>query len=306
MSPSRRHQLLAWSVPRLRRSRDLETPELERERLQRWHAGLDRTLPTRAVPGFGQRFRVAEETVDAPGRSFSSYVVTPRGLTPTRTLYYVHGGGFVAPLDPHHVRFACRLALRLRARVVLPDYPLAPDHTWQDSHDALADEVQRYAARGPVVLAGDSAGGNIALSLAATLRDRRGSTPYRMVLLSPWVDLSESTPETAGLDASDPWLFLSKLRVYAAWWAGSEDPEDLARPELSPALGDLDDLPPTLMMCGTRDLLQPGCRLLADRARSSSWPLTYIEEPGLIHVFHLLPFAPEARRARRRIMAFLR
>jgi monoterpene epsilon-lactone hydrolase len=102
---------------------------------------------------------------------------------------------------------------------------------------------------------------------------------------------------------SDPWLFIGKLRAYASWWAGS-DP-DLSRPEVSPALGTLDGLPPTLMFCGSRDTLGPGCRLLAARAAETDWELTYVEEPDLLHVYPILPFVPEARVAWRRTLEFL-
>ena len=59
--PSRRHDLLAWAVPRVRGSRDLDDADLERARLERWHAGLDRSLPTRLVPRFARHFAVVEE-----------------------------------------------------------------------------------------------------------------------------------------------------------------------------------------------------------------------------------------------------
>ena len=74
---------------------------------------------------------------------------------------------------------------------------------------------------------------------------------------------------------------------------------------MSPALADLSDLPRTLMFCGTRDSLAPGCRLLAERAAEAGWDLTYVEEPGLIHVYPMLPFLPEARRAFRQTRQFL-
>ena len=108
---------------------------------------------------------------------------------------------------------------------------------------------------------------------------------------------------TDALDAIDPWLFIGKVRAYAGWWAGR--PEDLGRPEVSPALGDLAGLPPALMFCGTRDLLVPGCRLLARRATEAGWDLTYVEEPDLIHVYPILPGIPEAGRAWRRTLEFL-
>lgn len=304
MPPSRRHDLLAWAVPRLRRSRDIDSAAAERARLERWHAGLDRSLPTQLVPAFERRIEVTTETLHGPDGGFTSYVVTPRGSTPSTTVLYVHGGGFVSPIDPFHVRYAARIARSLGARVVLPDYPLAPEHTWRDSHDALADDAGRWAAHGRLVLAGDSAGGGLALGLAQTLRDRGGPQPDRLVLHAPWVDLTTSTPETFAMDAVDPWLFISKLEAYSLWWAGSVP--DLGRHEVSPGLADLDGLPPALMFCGTRDLLMPGCRMLADRAAASDWRLTYLEAPDLIHVFGLLPGIPEARRAWTMTEDFLR
>ncbi|MEJ7834338.1 MAG: alpha/beta hydrolase, partial [Nocardioides sp.] len=302
--PSRRHELLAWAMPRLRRSRELDTADRERARLERWHDGLDRTLPTRLVPGFARRFSLVTETLSGPTGEFASHTITPRGADPRLTLYYVHGGGFVSPADGFHVVYAARLAKALGARVVLPDYPLAPEHSWRDSHDPMADAVARWAGTGRVVLAGDSAGGGIALALALTLRDRGGPQPSQLLLHAPWVDLTTSTPETLALDAYDPWLFIGKLRAYAGWWAGS--PADLGRPEVSPALASLDGLPPALTFSGTRDLLLPGCRLLASRAAEAGWDLTYVEVPDLLHVYPLLPLIPEARTAWHETLAFLR
>jgi acetyl esterase/lipase len=170
----------------------------------------------------------------------------------------------------------------------------------------MTDLAERWCKEPPgdTVLFGDSAGGGFALALAIALRDRGGAQARRLLLHSPWVDLTTSTPETVQVAEVDPWLFLGKLHAYAEWWAGS--PEDLGRPEVSPALADLTGLPPTLMFCGTRDLLVPGCRLLARRAAEASWPLTYVEVPDLIHVYPLLPFLPEARKAWRQTLGFLR
>ena len=300
--PSRRHELLARVVPKVRRSRELETPEIERARLERWHATLARGFPTSAVPMFGRRYAVVREELPA---GFPSYALTRRGSSPQRTVVYVHGGGFVAPIDPFQVRYAARLASGLGARVVVPDYPLAPEHTWRDSHEPLVELVQRHLQQDEdVVLVGDSAGGGLALSVALTLRDRGGPQPSRLVLVSPWVDLTLSTPETHDVTVTDPWLFVGKMQAYAEWWAGS--PDDLGRPEVSPALADLSGLPPALVFFGTRDTLWPGGKLLVRRAAEAGWPVTYEEGPGLIHVYPILPFLPEAGRAWRQTKEFLR
>ena len=302
--PSRRHDFLARAVPKLRKSRELDDPALERARVERWHATMpsagERALPTSLVPLFGRRFSVVTEQLDG----YAVHTITPRHTAVTATLLYVHGGGFMAPIDPFHLRFVCRLAHRLGFRVVMPDYPLAPEHSWRDSFDSMLSLATRLAGdEDPLLIGGDSAGGGYALALAIAMRDAGGPSADRMFLLSPWVDLSTSTPETPEFAARDPWLFLGKIKLYAEWWAGSED--DLTRPEVSPALADLHDLPRTLMLCGTRDALVPGCRLLARRAAETDWDLTYVEEPDLIHVYPLLPGVPEARRAGKQITSFL-
>jgi epsilon-lactone hydrolase len=303
--PSRRHEFLAWAIPRMRRSGELVSADAERARLEAWHRTLEPGLPTQVVRGFEKRFSVVTETVQGGRGAFPAYVVTPRHCVPRTTVVYVHGGGYVAGIDPFHVRYLARLAEALQARIVVPDYPVAPEHTWRDSHHALADLTARWAGDSErVVLAGDSAGGGYALALALTLRDRGGPQADRLLLIAPWVDLTTSTPETHEFSARDPWLFLSKLQSYGEWWAGSAD--DLGRPEVSPALGDLAGLPPALVFCGTRDTLAPGCRLLERRGIEAGWDLTYIEVDDLVHVYPLLPWIPEAKDAWARTMEFLR
>ena len=144
---------------------------------------------------------------------------------------------------------------------------------------------------------------SLALAVARSQHERGLAEASALLLLAPWADLTTSTPSTRWFAARDPWLHLGKLQAYAAWWAGGE--ESLGRPEVSPALADLGGLPPGLMFAGTRDVLLPGCRLLAARAEEAGWPLQYVEEPGLIHVYPLLPLIPEAERAWRTTTAFL-
>ncbi|WP_299056570.1 alpha/beta hydrolase [uncultured Nocardioides sp.] len=307
-TPSLRHQLLAEVVPRLRKAAEVTDEPTERARVLARKATKRPGLPTVAVPGFARRFSVVEEEVEGATTTFPAYSFSPRGLEPVRTILYLHGGGYVHGIDPFQVRYAARLAAELGARVVMPAYPTTPEHTWRESHEALVALAQRLlTGRVPVALVGDSAGGGLALALAQSLRDRTpesgSASPDRLVLFSPWVDLTLSAPDTEAVAATDPWLFPGKARVWARWWAGSD--AELFRSEVSPGLGDLDGLPRTLMVCGGRDMLAPGCRALADRAVHADWDLTYVERPDLIHVFGLLPGLPEAGQAMRAVVRFL-
>ena len=146
------------------------------------------------------------------------------------------------------------------------------------------------------MLAGDSAGGGLALAMALSMRDRGLTPATHLVLHAPWVDLTTSTPETREVDADRPVAVLQQARGVRPV-VGRLARADLGRREVSPALADLAGLPKALMLYGTRDLLHPGCRLLARRAAEAGWDLTSIEEPDLIHVYGLLPLIPEARRA---------
>lgn len=169
------------------------------------------------------------------------------------------------------------------------DYPLAPEHTVDDTVPMVVDAWQQVVASagGPVDLAGDSAGGGLALVLLQRLRDLGLPMPHRSVLLSPWVDLVLDDPETLSEAPRDPVLSLLGLRGAARLYAGERD---LADPWLSPLNGDLRGLGPMQAWVGTREMFLPQCRLLADRAATASGTdLTLHLGHGLVHDWALFP-----------------
>ena len=186
----------------------------------------------------------------------------------------------------------------------MPAYPLTPTaHLARQppARCSTSSSSSRSSRPAASTLAGDSAGGGLALALAQQVARRPGPQPTRLLLVSPWVDLTGTTPGTEQVAAYDPWLKLSKLRLYGEWWAGEDDP---ARPEVSPLHGDYAGLPRTLVLCGTRDLLVPQVREAVRRAAAAGVHVTYREEQGLLHVYPLLPI-PEARPALREVVEFL-
>ncbi len=293
--PSLQHHVLASVIPRIRKSSEVDDPERVREEKLARQAAAPSDPPRRWTRGM-QVSRIE-------GFGFPVHDLRVAGASPGRTLLYLHGGGYVEHSDRVHWRYVSNLARRFDLRVVLPTYPLAPDHSWRDSHKAMLELFEQLAIESPggVVLAGDSAGGGYALALAEQISARPGPQPTHLVLISPWVDLSGETPGTEEARGRDPWLRFTRLKLYGQWWAGGDDVD---RPEVSPLNGDLSRLPKGVMWCGTRDLLQPQCRLLAERAASQGWDLRYVEEPGLIHVYPILP-VPEARRAMAELTDFL-
>lgn len=292
--PSLQHQLLTRVIPVLRRRSEVHDPERVRRDVLAAQAKADPAPPRRVAKAFEVR------SSDAFGLPL--FELRQAGEEPVRTVLYLHGGGFVSGLDRFHWRYAARLARGLGVRVVLPRYPLTPTHTWRDALPPLVELFEQLAVESPhgVVVMGDSAGGGLAVGLAQQVARRPGPQPTHLVAFAPWVDLTGETPGTREAAQADPWLTLSKLRLYGTWW-GAGDPPD---PAASPLAGDLSGLPPTLLLCGTRDLLLPQSRALAARATDAGSSVTYVEEPGLLHVYPLLP-VPEARRAWRQVEAFL-
>lgn len=296
--PSLQHALVSRVIPILRRNMSPDDVPAMRAAMTRDNRN-SQEAPPRDVS------RTHEESISNV-HGFPVFRLWPAGTeAPKRTVMYLHGGAYVRPSDDRHWRFLTKLAAALGARAVLPAYPLAPEFTVEDSFEEMLALFGEIADESPdgVVLAGDSAGGGYALALAQALRDRGGPQPERLVLIAPWVDLTGITPGTLEAAEHDPWLSVPHLSIYASFWAGSEDLQRLADPRVSPGLGDLTGLPPTLMLCGTRDLLQPGCNELFGRAEEADWPLEYVVAPGLIHVYPLLPI-PEAREALEHIVQF--
>ena len=292
--PSLVHQILTHAIPVVRRSSEVGDPaEVRRRVLEN-----QRRQPSPPRGGLG-----GCAVTEVAGQPFRVFDLRPPGPAPARTVMYLHGGGFIGDIDPFHWRYAARLARAASTRVVLPAYPLTPTHTWRDSHPALLALFEQLAVETPhgVSLMGDSAGGGLVVALAQRIARSPGPQPTRMVLVAPWVDLAGETPGTEEARAQDPWLRLTKLRLYGSWWAGDDD---VRRPEVSPLQGDFTGLPPSLVLCGTRDLLLPQVRETVRRAREAGVAVAYREEPGLLHVYPVLP-VPEARTARREIAQFL-
>ena len=300
--PSIQHAVLSRLIPVLRRNLPIGD-------LPAMRAALTEANRT-ADEGPSRKVRGGHEEQISNGHGFPVFTLwkTRSGAErPDRSVFYLHGGAYVRPVAARHWTFASRLADSLGAAAVMPAYPLAPEFTVQDSFDDMISVFEDVARESPggVTLVGDSAGGGYALALAQALRDRGGAQPDRLVLIAPWVDLTSSTPGTLEAAERDPWLSYPHLAVYASFWAGSEDAGDLADPRVSPLFADLAGLPPALMFCGTRDLLQPACDALFERADAADWPLEYVLTPGLIHVYPLIPI-PEARQAFQHILRFCR
>ncbi|MET7731881.1 alpha/beta hydrolase fold domain-containing protein [Streptomyces sp. NPDC005402] len=149
-----------------------------------------------------------------------------------------------------------------------------------------------------VTLAGDSAGAGLALGVAQELRAAGLPQPRRIVLISPWLDLTLSQPAVQDVARHDPWLSPAGLVEMGRVWAGGDDPSD---PRLSPINGPLTGLAPVSVYIGTRDIFYPDVCRLRDRAAAEGTTHDVTVCANAVHVYPLTP-TPEGRAAATRIV----
>lgn len=231
------------------------------------------------------------------------YTVAPSTGVPRGSVVYLHGGAWVNEIVHQHWSLIARIAAESQTTVIVPIYPLVPFGTAAEV-DAVVVALALEAAQehGSVSLAGDSAGGQIALSASQTLRDGHGVTAALTVLISPAVDPSMKNPQMDAVQPRDPWLAKPGIAVFVDSWRGELSVDD---PRVNALEADLGGLGPMLLFSGTRDILNPDARLLAERARAAGVPFEYHEGAGLVHVYPLTP-TREGRDARDLIVARLR
>ncbi|MGW4941632.1 alpha/beta fold hydrolase [Actinoplanes sp. NPDC004185] len=257
--------------------------------------------PSAPPPGIRKRCVVAHRTV----KNHDVYVVRSRRAATgpsEHAVIYLHGGAYTSEIVREHWALVAHLAEQTGHDVHVPIYGLAPQHHALEALDLVTTLIKDLSTQGRrCYLAGDSAGGGLALLAAQAFADDPQRPVAGLTTIAPWLDLTMSNPDIPAVERTDPWLTRAGLHPIAASWAGDVP---LTDPRLSPLYGRLDDLPPIQVLVGTRDITLPDCRALRDRVAPGT-PLTYHEEPEAIHVYPLLP-VPEAKAGREAITDHIR
>lgn len=245
------------------------------------------TLPTKIK----HRYQVV------PYRNVANcYQLIPIGSHPTRIIFYLHGGGYIS--DPRGVHFAMlrKLANATNAKVILPVYPKTPYYHARDVYQYITNvyhQVLRNEHLTDITFMGDSSGGGLALGYLQHLRDYQQPLPTKAILLSPWLDVSNTNPQMPAVQKHDPMLNIANLTTAGAIFAGSYG---VKNPLVSPIYGDFNKLPPIYLFTGTHDILYPDVAKLTAMAKKDNLALTTFVFKDMLHVFSLLPI-PEATKS---------
>jgi acetyl esterase/lipase len=220
-------------------------------------------------------------------------------------LLYLHGGGYCRGSAYSHRPFISRLAAALNMKTRAPDYRLAPEHPCPAAVDdcLAAYRDMRKGMDGPVVVAGDSAGGGLAPALTLRLKELGEALPDALILYSPWCDLTVSGENTFSNNAVDPLLQAEWLQEAASLYGGEMD---LADPRVSPLFGEFNGFPPTLIQTGSDEVLLDDTTRLFERLNAADVDVSCEIWTGLWHVFPMFqPLLPEGRTANRRARKWL-
>ncbi len=222
------------------------------------------------------------------------------------TILFLHGGGYLFGSSRSHGPLAGHFAAAASATVFVADYRLAPEHPFPAALDDAVAVLRELIARvgpGNVVIAGDSAGGGLALATLLAAREHGHELPRGAVALSPWADLALGSPSVTDRAEVDPLMTRAQLEANAAGYLGAHDARD---PLASPVYGDLSGLPPVYLQVGTAEILHDDTIRVADAIRAAGGQVHVDVQDGMPHVHQILLWRlPEATAAISRIGQFI-
>ena len=223
-------------------------------------------------------------------------------------ILYFHGGGYVSGSVAIHRLLCFELAHVSGMRILLPEYRLAPENPFPA---ALEDALSAYRwlltqgfKSADITIAGDSAGGGLALAATLALRDAGEALPAAVVCISPWADLKLTGDSYRTKAKADPILHTKQLREWALSYT---DEENLSNSLVSPAYADFHGFPPLLIQVGSEEVLLDDALKVAEKAKSAGVEVTLKVWPGMWHVWHATgPWLPESREALEEVVKFVK
>lgn len=250
----------------------------------------------------------------------AEWVLAPNADS-NRRLLYIHGGAYAVGSPKSHRRLTAKFSEIADAAVLAIDYRLMPEHPRMAGVEDCRTAYRWMLDNGPagagpataIFVAGDSAGGNLTLSLIAWVRDQGLRAPNAAVALSPSTDSSLGSPSLKSNMGTDPMvgpLFKSLARVprpvllWGAWLLNRLRP---SHPVVSPVFGDLSGLPALLVHASEAEMLLDDCRRYVNKAAAAGSPVTLQTWSHMVHVWHIFyPELKEGREAIEEIGKFLR
>lgn len=217
-------------------------------------------------------------------------------------LVYLHGGAFYFGPVKEHWQYLARICKMTQMAGLMIDYGIAPQCPFPVGLNQIVELVRNLDLPENWSFLGDSSGAAMAISAVFELRKVSEKMPRKLILMSPWLDLTLKNPGIELNKHQDVMMTVERLSNAAAAYVGNAD---ATNPMISPMFGDLTGLPPTLIQMGTADLLLTDCRKFYKQCADAGVDVKYEEFPDSFHDFMMLSFLPEAKKALRSQATFL-
>jgi monoterpene epsilon-lactone hydrolase len=212
--------------------------------------------------------------------------IAPAGQT-SRTILYLHGGGYCIGGPASHRSMVARIAEAARATCFLIDYRLAPEHPFPAAVDDALKAYRELTAGGAdpsrLVIAGDSAGGGLSLATWMAARAAGLPPPAALYLISPWANVGQTGAAYAAKAKTDPVLTQDALDRFAGAYLGGKT--DAKTPLASPLYGDFSDPPPMLIQVGSEEVLLSDSLGVAEAAGLAGGDVTLRVWPEMVHIW---------------------
>ena len=218
--------------------------------------------------------------------------------TTENLVIYLHGGAYVSEIEDLHIIFCDKLAEKANATVFAPIYPLAPNHTFEETY-AIVENLYELLLKfeKPITIMGDSAGGGLSAAFCEYLSANGLAEPEHLILISPWVDVSMSGDYDDYIDI-DPMLGVDGLVEMGKAWAGDIDTKDY---RVSPLYGNIEKLPQTAIFVGTHEIFYPDILNFYNKLKDNGIDVELNVGEEMSHVYPLYPLVPESKEAFNRI-----
>jgi acetyl esterase/lipase len=294
--------------------------------MQNWQSLFSTPLSRLARPRLGhatpleelrqRHLAIATEFVPAPPDVVSEPAqlgqlkgewLRPPGESPHRLLLYFHGGGYISGSPASHRALIARLCRAAGAAALVLDYRLAPEFPFpaglRDAVDAYRLLTAKAYPPELIVLAGDGAGGGLAVATLMAIRNGGMPMPAGLIAMSPWADLTLSgwsIMQNAEADSAMSWdlLFLS-----ARHYLKGASPAD---PYASPVFGSMRDFPPIMIHAGSREILRDDASRLGELAAAANVPVSVEVYDGMPHLFQAISTSNDAKVSLNRLAQFVR
>ncbi len=206
---------------------------------------------------------------------------------------YLHGGIYVNEIRRPHILFCDKFAKRINGTVFAPIYPLAPNHTYEETYE-IVEKLYCHLLKTdkPIIVMGDSAGGGLSAAFCEYLAVNNYPQPENLILISPWLDVSMSGDYDEV--EFDPMLGVDGLREMGETWAGDLNPKDY---RVSPLYGEVSELPKTTMFVGTHEIFYPDVVKFYNKLKDNGVDAELNVGEGMNHVYAIYPLVPEAKEA---------